>query len=218
VADSGGVPLPYQAPLKALAGLAPEEFSKTLTALEKKKLATSKVLADDLGQAAPELSQHAQGIVNASVSLMGHADSNPDRAKAIAQAVSTASVLEISSDRQAEFADRLAKILCSPAIRFTSKALALSADHENVYVDSRIITDVRPVFPDDTNSMAAAVITDHLRVSFYDRKSDLSTIYVALDQGDLIDLRDEIDRALAKNNSMRNFLEASDVDHLTEDS
>lgn len=216
MAESVGVPLPFQRPLGALARLSPDDFEKALKSLEEKKLASSDVLAKGLADAVPALKDDAQDLIGACVSLMDRADSDPGRARVMAQAVSTADELGIRVEDRDDFVNRLSAVLCAPAIRFTAKALALSADHENVYVNTRIITDVRPVFPDDTSTMAAAVITDHLRINYYDRKGDFSSFYVAMDQGDLIELREEIDRALKKNESMRRFLEVSEVDHLTE--
>ncbi len=217
MAESVEVPVPFQAPLRALGELPSDQFNRALASLGEKKLASSDVLAEGLADAAPDLADGAKELVGASVSLMGRADSDPVRARVMARAVSTSDALAIPEQDREEFVDRLSSVLCAPAIRFTAKALALSADHENLYVDARIITDVRPVFPEDTSSIVAAVITDHLRINYYDCKDELNSIYMAMDQSDLIALREEISRALEKNKSMREFLEASEVDHLSEE-
>jgi hypothetical protein len=187
-----------------------------IASLGAKKLASADELTTRMVSAVPELSEDAGGLVGAGVHLMGEVGCDPAEAKSMAEEVALSDELSLERDQQATFQERLTALLCSPSIRFTAKALELSVDYENVFSDCRILTDVRPVFPDDLEDMAAAVIVDNLRISYFDRDGDLSTFFLAMDQKDLLALREEIDRALEKNKSMRSFLGVSQVDHLPE--
>jgi len=84
------------------------------------------------------------------------------------------------------------------SIKISYKALALSSEVTNVFRDSTIITDLRLISADkleDKNRYT--IITQQLRVIYTSDDSD-KTIYLNLDRDDLETLREQIDRALAK--------------------
>ena len=77
------------------------------------------------------------------------------------------------------------------------KSIRLSHSHQNVLHDTRIITDLRPVFDDSAQSIKQITMTFTLDVDFYDGTENRS-IYFALDAIDVINLRKACERAEAK--------------------
>ena len=94
---------------------------------------------------------------------------------------------------------RLRRLLGSPALRLTSKALDLLYSNERNFVRSRIVSEIRPIFGDDPSEMPrAAVVAHRLEIEFVDPAGHNRTMQFALDQDDLATLRSSVARAEAK--------------------
>ncbi len=89
-------------------------------------------------------------------------------------------------------------VVSSRVLRASIKAWALLSDEERIYLNGRVLTDVRPVFgDDDCNTLLASVVLHTLKIATQvDGRP--KNIHVALDTDDLVDLRRAIDRALDK--------------------
>jgi hypothetical protein len=83
------------------------------------------------------------------------------------------------------------------AVRLVSKAIDLSYEYANVYQRGRIITDVRPLYNDDAMSIEGAVVSFTFRIRF-DSVDGNHGLSIAMDEGDVLKLRDQCDRALRK--------------------
>jgi hypothetical protein len=81
-----------------------------------------------------------------------------------------------------------------------TKAIKLQRAGERIFCDSRIITDIRPVFGNDiSEGPASAVITHTLRLGFHsDGDGPHQSFYLTLDEADLHSLSDDIHRAIDK--------------------
>lgn len=78
-----------------------------------------------------------------------------------------------------------------------SKAIDLAYEYANLFQSARIVTDIRPVFDESASEIAAAVISQTLRIYFSSEEGDHS-LSIALDQLDLERLRESCDRAIKK--------------------
>jgi hypothetical protein len=112
---------------------------------------------------------------------------------------------------------RLERLIEMPMLRYTGKAWRLLHDQARVFVDCRIITDLRPLFGDDDTVIRAAAVTHHLRISFDSHSRNADDFYVALDSADLRSLRSVIDRALAKQASLEAFSKNAGVVVMSEE-
>lgn len=107
---------------------------------------------------------------------------------------------------------RLERLLAVPTIEVSAKARPLYLADREQLVSTRIITDLRPVFSESEAGglqPAAAVITHSFMVRtlgpFADRKTE--TVHqIALDFDNLNQLKDEIQRALAKEAALRAWM------------
>lgn len=104
------------------------------------------------------------------------------------------------------FSERLAAILsCDHSLGVMSKALRVTTDHPHIYCKARLRTDLRPVFgPDPADGPHAGAIVHQLCISYH-VADDLDDFFVALDSDDIRKLRDILDRALAKEASLKSI-------------
>lgn len=83
-------------------------------------------------------------------------------------------------------------------LRLAIKSLILQQEVSNAYIDSRIITDIRPVFSSkEEKTIIGSVVTNNLKISYSnnDQKMDF---FVSLDEEDLNLLKKTIERAIDK--------------------
>ncbi|MFM6813420.1 MAG: hypothetical protein ACKPJ4_16030, partial [Dolichospermum sp.] len=89
---------------------------------------------------------------------------------------------QLSAEELAHFKQRLTKILAiDGAISISSQAISLLQEYDSIFLNSRIITDVRPVFKAETKAgIAGALVVHTLKIAYQDA-SGSKEFYVALD-------------------------------------
>lgn len=83
-------------------------------------------------------------------------------------------------------------------LKLSLKALELLSENNNLFLNSRIITDIRSIFYDDLqDSPKYAVIIHNLKLEFQN-DNDTKSIYLSLDLNDLNTLKKVVDKAILK--------------------
>ncbi len=91
-------------------------------------------------------------------------------------------------------------------VQASMKAWILVSDHHKIYLASRIITDIRPVFDEDLDRpLKASLITHTLKLTVRS-DGEQKQVYVAIDTNDLKELRANVDRALEKGASLTRMI------------
>lgn len=106
---------------------------------------------------------------------------------------------------------RLIEILNVKSIAIASRAIEIISEHEHVFSDSRVFTDVRPIFtqnPQDTPEVT--VIIHNLKISYFDDKKN-KEFFIALDSTDLQKLIDVLERSKTEAESVRAFLKKANL-------
>lgn len=99
----------------------------------------------------------------------------------------------------------------------TTKSLQIFTAHERVYSSARILTDMRPVFAANPADGPKASVTFHmLQLNFRERGRE-NGLFFALDTNDVQQLRNVLDRALAKELSLLQFCEKGGVPVISKD-
>jgi DNA-binding Lrp family transcriptional regulator len=109
----------------------------------------------------------------------------------------------LQEDEEAGLKLRLNIILShSNSIKYTYKAIDLLGENEKVYVESRVLTDIRTIFEtvDELNS-SDAVIFHQLRIEYL-KDGEQTRTFFAMDLSDLKELRATIDRAIDKHEAI----------------
>lgn len=97
-------------------------------------------------------------------------------------------------------------LVSCPSLPVCAKALDLAYEHERILQESRIVTDIRPVFDADDNSVEVrgVVIVHQLRLTF-EQEGETRSLLCALDRQDLFALRAACERAIKKEEKLRDM-------------
>ncbi|WP_156815788.1 hypothetical protein [Thioalkalivibrio sp. ALJ24] len=92
---------------------------------------------------------------------------------------------------------------------FQSVKLAnINLERPNLFESARVLSDLRPAFGVDTDAGLSQFINLHTLRIQYRKYQGVSEEFFSLDSGDLKALKDEIERALQKEEKMKEFLES----------
>lgn len=106
--------------------------------------------------------------------------------------------------------DRLSQALAAffasdSSLAITSKASELLSENERRLCaeNCRVLTDLRPIFPRGAIGHPNAAVLQHiLKIAYHDNTGEVREFYVALDSDDLRQLRNILERAVAKEASL----------------
>jgi hypothetical protein len=130
----------------------------------------------------------------------------------VARSVTAANVGEITegSEEIATLQRRLSSFLSMQAVLAPlAKGRDLLYTNPNVLLVARIITDVRPVFSAGEIGAPLASVISHTLVLEVRESEEDRNIFVTLDSSDLEDLRQTIERAIAKDSILRKQLSST---------
>ncbi len=97
----------------------------------------------------------------------------------------------------------------SENLKLTFNAIELAYESENVFRSSKVITDIRLIFNEEISAKERhSIILHRLHINFRKNKKP-DDIFLTMDLNDLQDLRDVIDRAIKKEEVIR-----EDYEHL----
>ena len=102
------------------------------------------------------------------------------------------------------FKENLFRILSKGQnLKYAFKALNLQSEHERVFKELRIVTDIRFVFKDDIlEKDRRALIIHQLRIN-YQKNDNSEDFFVNLDINDLKKIKSQVDRAIEKEKLLR---------------
>jgi hypothetical protein len=114
------------------------------------------------------------------------------------------------------FRERLISIFNSAnSLSFAYKILNVTRDQERLFLESRILTDIRTIFRSDSDLSVplGATITQMLKIEYFE-SNQRKEFFVALEPTDIEQLYDQINRAKQKANSLESMLKNANIDHL----
>jgi hypothetical protein len=132
----------------------------------------------------------------------------------IAQAVKeTPEGSRLSGDKIEILKRRLASLLSfEDSFNIMVKAVNVRNEYERTFCNSRILSDIRPVFTKTTDSFSAAIVVHNLQIGFHEGATgEHNEIYVSLDDDHLLELKETIERAQKKSAALKAILKTSKV-------
>jgi hypothetical protein len=114
--------------------------------------------------------------------------------------------LVLAANEVAEIEKRFERLLSIETIHAVSKSVRLQRDGERIYCTSKILSDIRPVFKNDAAVRPIGAVITHTLKLDYHNDADGKEFFVVLDGQDLIALKEVLDRALAKDKTLRELL------------
>lgn len=94
-------------------------------------------------------------------------------------------------------------------LRLWAKAQQLKLDNENSFSNSRIITDIRPVFSVNALEADSFLLIHNLRIDYINSNRDIEAAIFALDINDLLELKKNIERAISKEAYLKEKIKSS---------
>jgi hypothetical protein len=122
-----------------------------------------------------------------------------------AEAIADVNGLDVG-DLRPQLVRRLVAILELPDLFRVAKAIDLITEQERLFHDARIVTDIRTIFSDSRPQQPiAAMIIQQMKVEFHE-ESGIRSVFLALDGGDIANLREILDRAQEKYDTLKSVV------------
>jgi hypothetical protein len=140
----------------------------------------------------------------------------PEIAEDVCQSMDSGddSELRLSGEDRERFKNNLIELLNVESVRLGSKALEMLFENQRSFLGARIVTEVRPIFgPDPEDTPPGALIVHMLKITYREEGED-KEFFVALDTTDIDALRNVLDRADKKTESLKGFLEKTRVSYI----
>jgi hypothetical protein len=103
--------------------------------------------------------------------------------------------------------ERVQKILSiGGAVSVVAKAANVLGEQERVFLSARVMSDIRPVFSDQPDSVSGAVVTHSLNIHYHEEGKHRD-FFVALAANDLQELKKVIERAERKSATLKSLIE-----------
>ncbi|SRR5258706_4763304 len=115
--------------------------------------------------------------------------------------------LELSVDSIALLRDRISEILTlDHSLGIVAKSRYIAGQHERLFIETRIFTELRPIFQDDASKPpTAGFILHKLRINYFESGRSRE-FFVTMDATDIEKLRQALSRADQKAESLRLLL------------
>jgi len=114
--------------------------------------------------------------------------------------------LALQDKEKAEFQDNLTRLLGSTVLERSSKIQQLKTDYETLFYDAKILTDIRPLFADPKERPVSATITHTLKIVCHEAGGEHKELYFALSSEHIQTIKKVVERAEAKEESLRSLL------------
>jgi len=192
--------------ISAFEGVGPKLFPDELSSQVKSKVK---------GTSSEDLSEIIATIMSLS-SYRAYDESTPDEvADQVVQAAIDADLPVESEKARATFKNRLIKFFELNTLLVSAKALGILQANENLFCTARILTDIRPVFGSNpTVPPSAAVMVHMLDLAYHKKTGEVQHVFVAMDSLDIETLREALDRADMKAESLKPLIKKAGVEFL----
>jgi hypothetical protein len=181
------------------------------TLLEAKAFTPLHDLADKVAEGAGLSHDQGLEIILALLSFNVQLGAWDDPSSAVAAGVAESQDLDLDRDKRSKLSAILNDLLDAASLSTAAKAADLITEHEHVYNGIRIITDLRPVFGDDPTARPEGVtLSATIKIDHY-TEGGIRSLYISADDEDLRSIRNSVDRALRKSETMRELIKANNL-------
>jgi hypothetical protein len=122
--------------------------------------------------------------------------------------------LTVSDSEKPLLAAKLTSLLGLSTLERSSKIEQLKSDHQTIFYDAKILTDVRPVFDEPKEAPIGAVITHTLKIICHEA-GEHKEFYFSMDAEDVRTLHKIADRASDKLASLQGLLKSTNIPDLS---
>jgi hypothetical protein len=210
------IPEQHKAGLAALKALSPEKLAALVKALQDIPIVTRQrnELISAVNVSLPALDEgQVEGIVSTIYSLYrvrAHSEVELVQfVKDLTDAASASGALMSAEERQS-FEMNMRVLLSVESLNVFAKAHDLQRDHQQIFHEAKVFTDLRPVFGAANEAPRGMVLEYTLKITYHDGARH-KEMYLALDADDIAALRAALDRAEIKASSLKDLLSAKGI-------
>lgn len=183
-----------------------------------KPAASMKVFAENLASFLKRDVEYANDVVLVLSSLLTLRDQFIGSHKQLISELRDAATkqkLEVTEQEWQIFSKGLSKVFeAETSLDISAKAREVRLEEQRVFVDVRIITDLRPVFKKEVENRPEAFIVTHaLRIAFQENET-VKEMYFALDSDDLVEIQNTAARALQKEEALMTLVKSCQIPFL----
>jgi len=110
-----------------------------------------------------------------------------------------------------DFKSKLQRLMTIDSLELSAKAFSLEREHEHLFHDAQIFTDLRPVFNKDVSAEPIGMVLAYtMKLIFHDGTRH-KEFYLALDEDDIARLKKVVERAETKADTLRRLLETKQI-------
>jgi hypothetical protein len=216
------IPEEYRAAIGKIVGLPEEGVAQLISAISSVKIRSSASEMTDAirGQVTSINGDDLKDIVEALYSLYHVREFSEVRLERFISDIVASVLKDEDLGASKEDVPRLRKIfrrlLNIDTLNALTKAIKLQRDGERIYCDSRIITDIRPIFGGEVSEAPSSAVIRHTFKIGYHRDGDgpHQAFYVAMDEADLHSLFAVIGRAIEKSETLTKVLKDGQIARL----
>jgi len=130
-------------------------------------------------------------------------------AEKIGLLISESKDLDIPDEGREPFGAVLARVVETPVLQTSAKAVSVLNQQERLFETARIMSDIRPIFGDDPSERPAGAVVVHTLSIEHHIDGRKGTFNVAMDRNDLVELEAAVDRAIKKGGTLSSVVEAA---------
>ena len=214
------IPDRYRPGLAKINSLSIETATSVADALGRLPASSRKELIAVVERAAQLKSEEAESIVRSLYSLyMFRASAEAsvaDFVPVLIEAMQSSGVqgLAVPDSSKTALEAKLTSLLGLSTLERASKIEQLRADHQTIFYDAKILTDLRPVFDNPKDPPIGAVVTHTLKIICHEA-GEHKELYLALDAEDVLTLKKIAERAADKMSSLQKVLKSANIPDLS---
>ena len=214
------IPERYRAGLAKIHSLPIEVVSAMADALGKASVSNLKEMTAAIERPALLSAKDAEAVVTVLHSLYvfkaGTESSIQEFVTVLVRAMQTSGseLLTVSDEERPSLESKLTTLLSLNRLERTFKIEQLRSDHQNIFYDAKILTDLRPVFDEPEKPPVGAIVSHTLKIVCHDY-GEHREWYFALDAEDLQTLKKISERAMAKMESLKTVMKSANLPDLS---
>lgn len=219
------VPEQFHPVFRALLALNDNEFTSLETALRESTPSIYRSALEGAVTSSLELDEDvAKGVVNLLLNLyvvMGRTDATPTSlVNSVVSDLRNTKITPEFEPRDSDwdrFKTNFEKLLhLDRTIGVSAKVFDVMTEHAHVYNNfgSRVLTDLRPIFPKDLSAPPSAGVIIHSLKLAYLEDGEPKEFFVAMDERDVAELKELLDRAETKATLLKQLMGSANIQYI----
>jgi hypothetical protein len=134
----------------------------------------------------------------------------------IAENAAASPSLRLTPDEQVVLSARLSAISSNPSVMLLAKAYDIAGEHQYLLHESRIMSDIRPIYNEGPESTVVGAVVTHVLKLEYHSVQGRQELYAAMNDQDLEELGNAVAQAKERGQSLEAIIKQANIQDLSE--